>query len=97
VMKLKKLPPAKHSLRELLAKGRIRPIAMKQRYLDDIAKKIDLDLIRRSGLRILYGRHVRRRTGGPRRNPPGVRQIHGTYNPSFGGTNRNLSRRIFRT
>ncbi len=27
---------------------------MKQRYLDDLATKIDLDLIRSSGIRILY-------------------------------------------
>ena len=87
VMKLKKLPPAKHSLRELLAKGRIRPIAMKQRYLDDIAKKIDLDLIRRSGLRILYDVMYGAGQGVLDEILPGVRQIHGTYNPSFGGTN----------
>jgi phosphomannomutase len=87
VMKLKKLPPAKHTLGELVAKGKVTPIAMKQRYLDDIAGKIDMDLIRRSGLRILYdvmygaGQRVLDEV------LPGVRQIHESYNPSFGGTN----------
>jgi phosphomannomutase len=87
VMKLKKLPPAKRTLQELVAKGKITPIAMKQRYLDDIAKKIDMDLIRRSGIRILYDVMYGAGQGVLDEVLPGVRQIHEIYNPSFGGTN----------
>jgi phosphomannomutase len=60
---------------------------MKQRYLDDLATKIDLELIRRSGIRILYdvmygaGQRVLDEV------LPSVKQIHEVYNPSFGGTN----------
>jgi phosphomannomutase len=87
VMKLKKLPPAKRTLGELLSKGKIMPIAMKQRYLDDLAMKIDLELIRRSGLRILYDVMYGAGQGVLDGVLPGVRQIHETFNPSFGGTN----------
>jgi phosphomannomutase len=87
VMKLKKLPPAKHALHELLAKRKITPIAMKQRYLDHIATKIDMDLIRRSGIRILYDVMYGAGQGVLDEILPGVRQIHESYNPSFGGTN----------
>ncbi|HTY57584.1 MAG TPA: phosphoglucomutase/phosphomannomutase family protein [Bacteroidota bacterium] len=87
VMKLKKLPARGRTLAELIAKGKITPIAMKQRYLDDLATKIDLDLIRRSGIRVLYdvmygaGQKVLDEV------LPGVRQIHEIFNPSFAGTN----------
>lgn len=87
VMKLKKLPPRKHTLAELVAKGRVAPIAMKQRYLDDIASKIDMNLIRRSGLRILYDVMYGAGQGVLDDVLPGVTQIHQIYNPSFGGTN----------
>jgi phosphomannomutase len=87
VMKLKKLPPAKHTFKQLLEKGKISYIGMKQRYLDDLATKLDLDLIRRSNLKIMYdpmygaGQNVLNET------LPSVTQIHEEYNPSFGGTN----------
>jgi phosphomannomutase len=87
VLKLKKLPQPKRTLEQLIAKGTITPIAMKQRYLDDIAVKIDMDLIRRSGLRILYDVMYGAGQGVLDEVLPGVRQIHETYNPSFGGTN----------
>jgi phosphomannomutase len=87
VMKLKNLPPAKRTLEQLVAKGTVTPIAMKKRYLDDIAGKIDMDLIRRSGLRILYDVMYGAGQGVLDEVLPGVRQIHESYNPSFGGTN----------
>jgi len=87
VMKLKNLPRAKHTMGELLARGKITPIAMKQRYLDDLAAKIDLDLIRRSGIRILYDVMYGAGQGVLDEVLPGVRQIHEIFNPSFGGTN----------
>ena len=87
VMKRVRLAPGKHTFAELQAKGKIVPISMKQRYLDDLATKIDLGLIKRSGIRILYdvmhgaGQRVLDEV------LPGVTQMHESYNPSFGGTN----------
>jgi len=87
VMKLNRLPAAALTLGQLLAKGKVAHISMKARYLDDLAGKIDLTLIKRSGLRILYdvmygaGQQVLDET------LPDVKQIHEFYNPSFGGTN----------
>lgn len=87
VMKRKTLAPGRHTFAELQAKGRIVPISMKQRYLDDLAAKIDLELIRRSGVRIMYdvmygaGQRVLDEV------LPSIKQIHEFFNPSFGGTN----------
>jgi phosphomannomutase len=60
---------------------------MKQRYLDDIAGKIDLHLIRSSGIRILYDSMYGAGQGVLESIIPGVTDLHPTYNPSFGGTN----------
>ncbi len=87
VMKRKNLPPPKRTVAQLLKTGKIRPISMKRRYLDDLAGKIDLKLINGSGMRIMYdvmygaGQKVLDEV------LPAVQQIHATYNPSFGGTN----------
>ena len=87
VLKKKKLPPMKRSLEELVAKGKIEYVSMKQRYLDDLATKIDLDLIRRSGMRILFDVMYGAGQGVLDKAMPEIQQIHSTYNPSFGGTN----------
>ena len=87
VMKLKNLPPGRYSLEQLVDKRRITFISMKQRYLDDLAIKIDLDLIRRSGIRILYDAMHGAGQGVLTETLPDVKQIHEFYNPSFGGTN----------
>ncbi len=54
VLKLKKLPPLSLSYDRLVAKGKIVTVGMTKRYVDDLAGKIDLERIRRSGLRIVY-------------------------------------------
>jgi phosphomannomutase len=87
VMKLKKLPPAKYTFKQLVDRGKISYLSMKQRYLDDLATKIDLDLIRRSGMRILYDSMYGAGQGVLDGVLTGVKQIHETYNPSFGGVN----------
>jgi len=87
VMKLKKLPLAKYTFNQLVDRGRINYISMKQRYLDDLATKIDLDLIRRATMRILYDTMYGAGQGVLETVLPDVRQIHEIYNPSFGGTN----------
>jgi phosphomannomutase len=87
VLRMKKLPGSKLTLEQLQAKGKVAVISMKQRYLDDIATKLDIRLIKSSGLRIMYdvmygaGLRVLDET------LPGVVQIHETFNPSFAGTN----------
>lgn len=87
VMKLKNLPPQKYALKQLLAKGKVSYISMKQRYLDDLATKIDLDRIRRSRIRILYDAMYGAGQGVLDQTLPDVKQIHKIFNPSFGGTN----------
>jgi len=87
VMKLRRLPPAAKTLAQLTAKGNVTSLPMKQRYLDDIAGKIDLELIRRSGLRILYDVMYGAGQGVMDGVMPNVTQIHEIFNPSFGGTN----------
>ncbi|MBM2841160.1 MAG: Phosphoglucomutase [Bacteroidetes bacterium] len=87
VMKAKKLAPAKHTFKQLVDKGTISYISMKQRYLDDLATKINIDMIRRSNMRILYDVMYGAGQGVMDTVLPGVKQIHEIYNPSFGGTN----------
>lgn len=87
VMKAKKLPPAKHTFHQLIDKGKISHISMKERYLDDLATKINLEVIRRSNMRILYDVMYGAGQGVMETVLPDVKQIHEIYNPSFGGTN----------
>ncbi len=87
VLKLKNIPQGKLSFDQLVAKRKIVPISMKQRYLDDISRKIDLDIIRKSGVRILYDSMYGAGQGVLESIIPGVKDLHPEYNPSFGGTN----------
>jgi phosphomannomutase len=87
VMNLKRMPKGRRMFQEFLEDGMIRLIGMKQRYLDDLMTKVDFARIQESGIRILYdamhgaGQNVIRSV------LPGVAEIHGTFNPSFGGMN----------
>ena len=87
VMKAKKVPQGKFSFQQLVDKGAIVPISMKQRYLDDLETKIDLNKIRSSGIRILYDVMYGAGQGVLDATLPEVKQIHEYFNPSFGGTN----------
>ncbi len=87
VMKRKTLPPPRQTFDQLVARGKIVPIAMKQRYLDDIAGKLDLEKIRRSGIRVMYDAMYGAGLGVLDSVLPAATQIHATFNPSFGGTN----------
>ncbi|MCZ6775512.1 MAG: phosphoglucomutase/phosphomannomutase family protein [Ignavibacteria bacterium] len=87
VMKLRKIPVGKYTFIQLVDKGKINYISMKQRYLDDLARKIDFELIRRSGLKILYDVMYGSGQGVLDTVLPEVKHIHEIYNPSFGGTN----------
>ncbi len=87
VVKLRKLPVGKYSLNQLVDRGRIAYITMKQRYLDDLTTKIDLNHIRQSGIRILFDAMHGAGQGVLDTVLPDVKQMHETFNPSFGGTN----------
>jgi phosphomannomutase len=87
IMKLKKLPPQKKSFRQLLEKGTISYISMKQRYLDDLMTKLDFDLIKNSGIKILYDVMHGAGQGVINNVLPNVVRMRDDYNPSFGGTN----------
>jgi phosphomannomutase len=87
VLRLKRLPPMKLSLSALEAKKRVVPISMKQRYLDDLATKIDLGRIRASGVKILYDAMHGAGLGVLPSIIPGVHQMRAEFNPSFGGAN----------
>jgi phosphomannomutase len=87
VMRRKSLPPAKLTLDRLMAKGKVTPLGMRQRYIDDVAAKIDLDTIRRTGIRILYDAMHGAGQGVLNALIPDVTQLRETFNPSFGGTN----------
>ena len=87
VMKLKRLPKRRYTLRELLDRKEIRYVGMKQRYLDDLMTKIDLPAIRGSRIRILYDAMHGAGQNVIRSILPEVAEIRGTFNPSFGGAN----------
>jgi phosphomannomutase len=87
VLKLKKLPPLSLSYDRLVAKGKIVTVGMTKRYVDDLAGKIDLERIRRSGLRIVYDSMYGAGQGVLDGMIPGLTQLHTEYNPSFAGTN----------
>jgi phosphomannomutase len=87
VMKRKNLRPMRQTLADLMKKGKIVPISMKQRYLDDLATKIDIARIRQAGIKILYDVMHGAGQGALTDFMPEVRQMRETFNPSFGGTN----------
>jgi phosphomannomutase len=87
VMRLRRLPPMKDGLPGLQAKGKVLSISMKQRYLDDLATKLDLARIRASGVKILYDAMHGAGQGVLPSIIPGVEQMRAEFNPSFGGVN----------
>jgi phosphomannomutase len=87
VLKLKTVPRGALTYAQLVKKRKIVPLPMKQRYLDDLATKLDLPGIRSSGIRILYDAMHGAGQGTLREILPDVVEIHGAYNPSFGGVN----------
>jgi phosphomannomutase len=87
VMKLKKIPPGTRTFRELVDRKKILLIDMRQRYLDDLATKIDLPAIRNAGIRILYDAMFGAGQSSIRTLLPDVTLMHETFNPSFEGVN----------
>jgi phosphomannomutase len=70
-----------------VAKKKIVPISMRQRYLDDLATKIDIGRIKAAGTRILYDVMHGAGQSAIHSLLPGVTLLHETFNPSFGGVN----------
>lgn len=87
VLRKKKLPPLKKTFRQLLDKGSITRVSMKQRYLDDLMTKLDFHRIRSSQMRILYDVMHGAGQGVLDDVLPNVVRMRDAYNPSFGGTN----------
>ncbi|MGA9116530.1 MAG: phosphoglucomutase/phosphomannomutase family protein [Bacteroidota bacterium] len=75
------------SFAALAEAGRIRPINMRRRYLSHLGRKIDIPLIRRSGIRILYDAMYGAGQGVLGEILPRSVQMRGEFNPSFGGMN----------
>lgn len=87
VLKLKTLPRGKHTYEQLVVKHRIVPISMKQRYLEDLATKIDLPRIKAAGIRILYDVMYGAGQTALRDLLPDISMMHESFNPSFEGVN----------
>jgi len=87
VMKLKNVPRGKHTFTQLVDKGKIVPISMKQRYMKDLATKIDVPRIKAAGIRILYDAMYGAGQNALRDLLPDVTMMHETFNPSFEGVN----------
>jgi len=69
---------------EYVSARAIRPFDAKESYLRYLRKKIDLDAIAASGLKIVYDPMHGAGIDFFHRILPGVAEIHGEYNPSFG-------------
>ena len=87
VMKRKRIPPGKFTYAQLVAKKKIVPISMRQRYLDDLATKIDVGKIKAAGTRILYDVMYGAAQSSMHNLLPDVTLMHETFNPSFAGVN----------
>jgi phosphomannomutase len=86
VMK-KKLIPKPRTLPQLMKSGTVEQVDMTAMYLRDIETKMNLKHIVDSGLRILHDAMYGAGMNVLDRLVPSVDQIHGEFNPSFGGTN----------
>jgi phosphomannomutase len=72
------------TLDEYIEARTIRPFDAAESYVRYIRKKLDIDLIVKSGLKIVYDPMYGAGIEFLSRLLPGVVEIHGTYNPSFG-------------
>ncbi len=78
---------SKNSLQQLVEKGTVEYIDMTEMYVRDLSRKLDLKRIQDSGIRILHDAMYGAGMNVLNRIVPSVKQIHGSYNPSFGGIN----------
>lgn len=87
VLRLKRPARGGKSFAELVDRGKIVQVNMKDRYLADLAGKIDLDRIRSAGIRILFDAMYGAGQGVLPSILPDVVQMREEFNPSFGGAN----------
>ncbi len=87
VMKRKTLPAGAQTFDKLVAKHRIVPISMRQRYFEDLATKIDIGRIKAARTRILYDVMHGAAQNAILSLLPDVTLMHEAFNPSFGGVN----------
>lgn len=79
--------PAAHSLKQLEENGKVEYIDMTEMYLADVRRKLDLQRIRDSGIRILHDAMYGAGANVLNRLVPSTTQMHAEFNPSFGGVN----------
>ncbi len=78
--------PAGKSYAESLKAGKIRTMDFTAAYVEDVRKKMDVELIKRAGFRIAYDAMHGAGMGVMDRIVPLTVSLRGTYNPSFGGS-----------
>jgi len=81
----KRRKPKRRSLSELIEKGIVRYENLGKLYLNEIKRKINLDLIEQTGLRIAYDAMHGAGQGVMELLLPEVKLLRNSYNPSFGG------------
>ena len=85
ILRSKDLPIKLKQFDDLVAKKRIEFVDLTSIYLRDIEKKIEIDLIKATRIRILYDAMYGAGQGVMEQILPKVGTIRNTYNPSFGG------------
>lgn len=75
-----------HSFGALLAKGRIKELDFTSAYVSDVQSKLDLNVIKSSGIRIAYDAMHGAGQGVLEQLVPVAVSLRNTYNPSFGGS-----------
>ena len=77
----------KKDFEKLKQKGLIQLVDLRKIYIDDLKSKIDLDLINRSGIKIIHDAMYGSGQGILQELLSNVSVIHNEVNPSFGGIN----------
>ncbi len=75
------------SLEALVKKNMVKYVDLKVVYKEDLAAKFDIDKINSSGLKVLYDPMYGSGQGFFKNFISSFDEIHGSYNPSFNGTN----------
>lgn len=71
---------------DLKKRGKIRLLDFTEQYVEDVRSKLNLDLIRSSGIRIAYDAMHGAGQGVLERLVPAAAVLRNTFNPSFGGS-----------
>ncbi len=77
----------KKQIQKLVQEGKVQYIDMTKMYLNDIKQKLDVKLIKNSGVRILHDAMYGAGMDVLTQLIPTCQQIHGDFNPSFSGIN----------